>query len=127
MMRKLLTLTLALIALVAFTGSEGWAGSQIIATQITAQCLGPTVTITLGQKTAGFWPNGMGLYLHFDPPSLGVAWGNAGNPGKFSTTSGLHQLQITDTSASQGGSASAMYTFTAPKCVVSPKPMSRSK
>lgn len=116
MMRKLLTLTLALIALVAFTGSEGWAAPKIIATQITAQCPGPTVTITLDQKTAGSWPNGMGLYLHFDPPSAGLAWGGAGNPGKFSTTPGSHQLQITDTSAISGGSASAMYTFNAPKC-----------
>lgn len=124
MMRKLLTLTLAMIALVAFTGSEGWAKPQIIATQITAQCPGPTVTITLDKTTAGAgaWPNGMGLYLHFDPPSVGQPWGTAGNPGKFSTTSGSHQLQITDTSASQGGSASAMYTFNAPKCGVSPKP-----
>lgn len=121
-MKKLLTLTVTLMALVTFTDREGWAAPQIIATQITAQCPGPTVTITLDKKTAGFWPNGMGLYLHFNPPSPGLAWGGAGNPGKFSTTPGPHQLQITDTSAPSGGSASAMYTFKAPKCGVSPKP-----
>jgi hypothetical protein len=124
--------------------SPAWAAPQIIASNITTQCPGPTITITLNSATAGFWlvPSGNpGLYVHFDPVSTapppqtpGIQWGSTGwvppfgNPQTYtigtSLPSGPHSLQMTDSlSPATWGAASAIYTFTVPDCGSSGKGM----
>jgi hypothetical protein len=109
----------------------------IIVTNITSQCPGPTITITLQSVTAGSWllPTGNpDLYVHFDPVSTapppltpGIQWGSAGwvppfgNPQTYtigaSLSPGPHSLQLTaSASPTIWGAASAIYTFTVPNC-----------
>jgi len=141
-MRYLSFVLLALLSLFMLP-SEGSAGPKIIVTNITTQCPGPTITITLDNTTAGFWLTigNPGLYVHFDPVSTapppqtpGIQWGSAGwvppvgNPQTYtigtSLPPGSHSLQLTDSpSPNLWGAASAIYKFTVPNCASGGKGM----
>lgn len=135
-MRYLSLVFAALLSLFILPSARA-AGPPITATNITTQCPGPTITITLTSLTAGFYlvPSGNpGLYVHFDPVSTapppmtpGIQWGSTGwvppfgNPQTYtigaSLSPGPHSLQMT-ASASPiiWGAASAIYKFTVPNC-----------
>lgn len=133
---RYLSVVFAILLSLVFLRSPGWAAPPIIATNITTQCPGPTITITLDTVTAGFWLQPAGnpnLYVHFNPPSNGIQWGvstgwvTPGNPGTYTIgpspppgwtgpLSGPHSLQMTSSLSPTGGVPSAVYNFNVPSC-----------
>jgi hypothetical protein len=73
--------------------SVGWAAPNIIIQNVTANCPGPTITITINPQAAGFYlRSGSGLYVFFDgvpqpPQPFQPAWmpsNPPNNPATFS-------------------------------------------
>ncbi len=97
------------------------AAPNILATHVDPECDSDlaVLTVTLDPVTYNYY--GDSLYYHFDSPSPGTQSGWSGNPVTMKIPSSFapgtsHFVQITTTSASTGGSASASYPFTVSIC-----------
>jgi hypothetical protein len=119
----------ALLSLFILPG-VGWAAPNIIIKNVTANCPGPTITITIDNVSAGFFlisPNA-GLYVFFDGlPTGGMHWAPSStpnNPATFTPSPALlpgpHTLNVSYSNTPLPGGD---YAFTAPNCAGAQKGM----
>jgi hypothetical protein len=119
---RYLPLAFAILLSLFVMPSVGWTAPTIKIQNVTANCPGPTITITMDPATAGFFlaGPGNGLYVFVDgvPPSIYWSPSGAANPATFSPSTALppgsHTVYVTNLNNMSPPQAHS--TFAVPNC-----------